>query len=132
MSDATIPQTSLKKNAFGVPGILFFVLSAQTSLTSIVGAAGLVIALGNGAGAPGAYLVVEVVVIVFAIGFTTITRHLDTRGGFFAVISARLGFRVGVGGSFLALLACSASGSAPSPTFCRARRCSRESSRSTT
>lgn len=98
------PHTSLKRDAFGIPGILFFVLSAQAPLTSIVGAAALAIALGNGAGAPGAYLLVGAVITLFAVGFTTITRHLDTRGGFFAVIRAGLGFRVGAGGSFLALL----------------------------
>lgn len=104
MSNVDSPRTSLKQNAFGVPGILFFVLSAQAPLTSIVGAACLAIALGNGAGAPGAYLAVGLVVILFTVGFTTITRHLDTRGGFFAVIRAGLGLRTGAGGSLLALL----------------------------
>lgn len=113
MSNASIPHgernsprnTSLKQNAFGIPGILFFVLSAQAPLTSIVGAAALAVALGNGAGAPGAYLIVGVVLVLFAVGFTTVTRHLDVRGGFFAVIRAGLGFRTGAGGSLLALLA---------------------------
>ncbi|WP_439658348.1 APC family permease [Lentzea sp. HUAS TT2] len=104
MSNADSPRTTLKPNAFGVPGILFFVLSAQAPLTSIVGAACLAVAMGNGAGAPGAYLAVGLVVILFAVGFTTITRHLDTRGGFFAVIRAGLGLRAGAGGSLLALL----------------------------
>ncbi|MFJ7213722.1 APC family permease [Amycolatopsis sp. NPDC098790] len=94
----------MKRDAFGVPSILFFVLSAQAPLTSIVGAACLAIAMGNGAGAPGAYLAVGLVVILFSVGFTTITRHLDTRGGFFAVIRAGLGLRSGAGGSLLALL----------------------------
>ncbi|WIY01124.1 APC family permease [Amycolatopsis mongoliensis] len=104
MANAETPRTSLKRDAFGVPGILFFVLSAQAPLTSIVGAACLAIAMGNGAGAPGAYLAVGLVVILFSVGFTTITRHLDTRGGFFAVIRAGLGLRTGAGGSLLALL----------------------------
>ncbi|GAB3292239.1 APC family permease [Parasphingorhabdus pacifica] len=105
MTNAEIPHhTSLKRDAFGVPGILFFVLSAQAPLTSIVGAAALAVALGNGTGAPGAYLIVGAVIVLFAVGFTTITRHLDTRGGFFAVIRAGLGFRTGAGGSALAML----------------------------
>jgi amino acid transporter len=104
MSNAEVPRTTLKEDAFGVPSILFFVLSAQAPLTSIVGAACLAIALGNGAGAPGAYLAVGLVIILFAVGFTTITRHVDTRGGFFAVIRAGLGPRIGTGGSLLALL----------------------------
>jgi amino acid transporter len=98
------PRTSLKKDALGIPSLLFFVLSAQAPLTGIVGAAGLAIALGDGAGVPGAYLVVGLIIVVFAIGFTTIARHVDTRGGFFAIIRAGLGRRVGSGGSLLALL----------------------------
>jgi amino acid transporter len=100
----TASQTSLKKDALGVPGMLFFVLSAQAPLTGIVGAAGLAVALGNGAGVPGAYLVVGLVIILFAVGFTTIARHVDTRGGFFAIIRVGLGRRAGSGGSLLALL----------------------------
>jgi amino acid transporter len=104
MSNRTQVDTGLKKDAFGVAGILFFVLSAQAPLTSIVGAAGVAIALGNGAGAPGAYLAVGAVIVLFAVGFTTITRHVDSRGGFFAVIRAGLGLRAGAGGAVVALL----------------------------
>jgi amino acid transporter len=100
----TALQTSLKKDALGVPGMLFFVLSAQAPLTGIVGSAGLAVALGDGAGVPGAYLVVGLVITVFAVGFTTIARHVDTRGGFFAIIRVGLGRRAGSGGSLLALL----------------------------
>ena len=104
VSDSTEVSTHLTKDAFGVPGILFFVLSAQAPLTSIVGAAGVAIALGNGAGVPGAYLAVGAVIILFAVGFTTMTRHVDSRGGFFALIRAGLGLRAGTGGSVVALL----------------------------
>ncbi|MCS5735687.1 APC family permease [Herbiconiux daphne] len=96
--------TALRKNAVGVPGILFFVFSAQAPLTGIVGAAGLAVALGNGAGAPGAYLIVGLIIVLFAVGFTTISRHIDTRGGFFAIVDAGLGRSFGVGGSYLAML----------------------------
>lgn len=104
MTTTSTAQTHLKKDAFGVPSILFFVFSAQAPLTGIVGAAGLAIALGNGAGAPGAYLAVGVVIVLFAIGFTTITRTIDAHGGFYAVVRAGFGQRVGTSGSMLALL----------------------------
>lgn len=96
--------TALKKDAVGVFGILFFVLSAQAPLTGIVGAAALAIGLGNGAGAPGAYLVVGLVIVLFAVGFTTMTRHVDSRGGFSALVGAGLGKRTGSASSWLALL----------------------------
>src|SRR5580765_3489976 len=62
-------STALRAGSIGVLGILFFVLSAQAPLTGIVGAAPLAAALGNGAGAPGAYLVVGIVIVIFAVGF---------------------------------------------------------------
>ena len=108
MSTTTTPpraaDTALKSNAVGVPAILFFVFSAQAPLTGIIGAAALAVALGNGAGAPGAYLIVGLVIILFAVGFTAITRHIDAKGGFASIIGAGLGKRAGNGGSWLALL----------------------------
>ena len=104
VAEPTGPTTALRKDAVGVVGILFFVLSAQAPLTGIVGAAALAVALGNGAGAPGAYLVVGLVIIVFAVGFTTITRYVDSVGGFYALIRAGLGVNVARVGSWLALI----------------------------
>jgi amino acid transporter len=98
------PNTALKKNAVGVGGIVFFVLSAQAPLTGIVGASALAIGLGNGAGAPGAYLVVGLVIILFSVGFTAMARHVNSRGGFAALIGAGLGQSVGAGSSWVALL----------------------------
>lgn len=97
-------ETSLKADAFGVPAILFFVFSAQAPLTGVVGTAALAVALGNGAGVPASYLAVGVVLMLFAVGFTTITRHIDTHGGFAAVVRAGLSARAGGSGAGLALL----------------------------
>lgn len=105
MTTLTDPDhTALRNDAVGVPGIIFFVLSAQAPLTGIVGAAGLAVALGNGAGAPGAYLAVGLVIILFSVGFTTMTRHVDTRGGFSALVRAGLGDNVAPLATWLALL----------------------------
>ncbi|WP_159502012.1 APC family permease [Microbacterium sp. 18062] len=97
-------STALKKDAIGVVGILFFVLSAQAPLTSVVGVGAVAIMLGNGPGFPSAYLVVGAVMLVFAVGFTTITRHVSNHGGFSVLVDAGLGRRAGVGAAFLALL----------------------------
>ena len=86
-------------------GILFFVLSAQAPLTGIVGAAPLAAALGNGAGAPGAYLVVGIVIVIFAVGFVAMSRKVQTNGAFYAYVTAAFGRKVGAGAAWLALLA---------------------------
>ena len=67
-------STALRAGSIGVMGILFFVLSAQAPLTGIVGASPLAAALGNGAGAPGAYLIVGIVIVIFAVGFVAMSR----------------------------------------------------------
>lgn len=98
-------STSLRAGSVGVLGILFFVLSAQAPLTGIAGASPLAIALGNGAGAPGAYLVIGVVIIVFAIGFIAMSRRIQAQGAFYAYVTEGLGRKVGAGSAWLVLMA---------------------------
>lgn len=98
-------STALRAGSIGVLGILFFVLSAQAPLTGIVGAAPLAAALGNGAGAPGAYLVVGIVIVIFAVGFVAMSRKIQANGAFYAYITAAFGRRTGAGAAWLALLA---------------------------
>ena len=80
------PNRQLRRGAVGVIGILFFVLSAQAPLTGIAGALPLAIGLGNGAGAPAAYLVVGIVIALFAVGFITMSRHVTDSGAFYSYI----------------------------------------------
>lgn len=101
----TSHSTDLRKDAVGVPGIVFFVLSCQAPLTGVVGVGAVSMALGIGAGTPAAYVIVGALFALFAVGFTTIARHVDSKGGFLAVISAGLGERTGFGGSWLAMFA---------------------------
>lgn len=98
-------STALRAGSIGVLGILFFVLSAQAPLTGIVGAAPLAAALGNGAGAPGAYLIVGVVIIIFAVGFVAMSRKVQANGAFYAYVTAAFGRKTGAGAAWLALLA---------------------------
>lgn len=98
-------STDLRPDAVGVPGIVFFVLSSQAPLTGVVGVGALSMAVGTGAGTPGSYVIVGALFALFAVGFTTIARHVDSKGGFLAVVTAGLGRRTGFGGSWLAMFA---------------------------
>ncbi|WP_291050351.1 APC family permease [Herbiconiux sp.] len=89
----------------GVFGILFFVLSAQAPLTGIAGALPLTVLLGNGAGAPGAYLLIGAVIALFAVGFIAMSRRVVAKGAFYAYVGAGMGRRAGTGSAWLALLA---------------------------
>ncbi|WP_411374598.1 APC family permease [Arthrobacter sp. MPF02] len=98
-------STALRAGSIGVMGILFFVLSAQAPLTGIVGASPLAAALGNGAGAPGAYLIVGIVIVIFAVGFVAMSRNVQANGAFYAYVTAAFGRKTGAGAAWLALLA---------------------------
>lgn len=97
-------STALRAGTIGVFGIMFFVFSAQAPLTGVAGAAALAVGLGNGAGAPGAYLIVGLVIMLFAVGFVAMSRKVITHGGFYAYVSAALGRKIGGGAAWLAVL----------------------------
>ncbi|MFJ8591807.1 APC family permease [Streptomyces sp. NPDC093598] len=96
---------TLKPNALGVVGILFFVLSAQAPLTGIAGAAPIAVALGNGPGVPAAYLVAGLVILLFSVGFVAMGRHVVDAGAFYTYIGKGLGRTTGTGSAGLALFA---------------------------
>lgn len=98
-------HNGLRTNAVGVVGILFFVLSAQAPLTAIAGALPLTVLLGNGAGAPGAYIAIGVVFALFAVGFIAMSRRIKLNGAFYAYVGAAFGRRTGSGAAWLAILA---------------------------
>ncbi|MGF1646084.1 MAG: APC family permease [Kineosporiaceae bacterium] len=95
----------LARNRIGVAGIVFFVVAAAAPLVGMTGAVPVAIGLGNGAGAPGAYLVVGIVLLVFSVGYAAMSHHVTNTGAFFAYVGRGLGLTTGVGSAFVSLLA---------------------------
>lgn len=95
----------LKRNALGVLGILFFVLSAQAPLTGVAGAVPIAVAIGNGPGAPAAYAVAGGVILLFSVGFVAMGRHVVNAGAFYTYIGKGLGRTTGSGSAAVALFA---------------------------
>ena len=85
MSEITV-HTQLRRNALGVAGIVFLVLAAVAPLTGIVVVASLVIALGNGGGAPVSFFIVAAVLLLFAVGYAQMSKQLVSAGGFYAFV----------------------------------------------
>ncbi|MFE9172855.1 APC family permease [Streptomyces kebangsaanensis] len=106
-AERTVRDTStaatLKPNALGVLGILFFVLSAQAPLTGIAGAAPISVAIGNGAGTPAAYVLAGAMILLFSVGFVAMGRHVVDAGAFYTYIGRGLGRTAGAGSAGLAL-----------------------------
>lgn len=95
----------LRANAVGAAGIVFFVVAAASPLSAALGTAPAVIGAGNGVGAPGAYLIVGLVLLLFSVGYAAMSRHVTGGGGFAAYVEAAFGPRAGRGAAYLATLA---------------------------
>ncbi|MEJ1115053.1 APC family permease [Paenarthrobacter sp. CCNWLY172] len=93
----------LKRNAIGTGGIAFLVISAAAPLTVMAGVAPVAIGIG-GIGAPMGYVIAGAVLLVFAISFMAMTKHVKAAGGFYTYISLAMGRTVGLAAAILAIV----------------------------
>jgi amino acid transporter len=102
MSDQ--PAGRLTRDALGVPGIVFLVLAAVAPLTATVVVVPIGIAVGNGGGLPGAFVLAVIALMLFAIGYAQMSRHVVNAGAFYAYATKAVGPRAGVATAYLAVL----------------------------
>jgi amino acid transporter len=88
----------------GTVSLILTVLAMSAPLGAVAGALPLVISPGNGIGAPGVYAVIGGILLLFAVGFTTMARVFPRTGAFYAYITGGLGREAGLAGGFIALL----------------------------
>ncbi|MCD1286102.1 MULTISPECIES: APC family permease [unclassified Brevibacterium] len=88
----------------GTTGIVFMVVAAAAPLTVIGGNMPLGIGLGNGAGAPVGFLIAALILLLFSVGFVTMTPHVREAGAFFSYVTLGLGKRAGMGIAVVALV----------------------------
>ncbi|NMO03034.1 APC family permease [Gordonia sp. TBRC 11910] len=105
----TTPTTSdggsSLRGSIGVAGIVFLVIAAAAPLTAVAGSLPVMIAIGNGAGAPMAYIIAAVVLLIFSVGYAAMSGSVTDTGAFYAYVRKGLGRSAGLGGAGLALLA---------------------------
>jgi amino acid transporter len=106
MTDPTTAgsSTALQRGALGVAGIVFLVLAAVAPLTGIVVVASLAIALGNGGGTPASFLIIAVILLLFAVGYAQMSKQLVNAGGFYAFVVKGLGRTGGLIAGLIATL----------------------------
>ncbi len=103
MSTTTAPQANqLRKNSLGVGAVAFMVISAAAPLTGAAGAVPLAFLLGNGAGLPLTFILVTLLMLIFAVGYMAMARHISNAGAFYAFTSRGLG---GMAGGAVAAIA---------------------------
>lgn len=97
-------ENAVSKEKLGVFSLVFFVVAAASPLTGFVGALPIIMLSGNGAGIPGAYALAGMILLLFSVGFMTMSRYVKNSGAFYAYISAGLGKYLGISSLGLAVL----------------------------
>jgi amino acid transporter len=90
--------------SLGVGGIVFMVVAAAAPLTVIGGSTPVAIMIGDGAGFPLNFAISAVLLLLFSVGLSTMSRAVPKPGAFFTYIGYGLGRPLGVGAAWLALL----------------------------
>jgi amino acid transporter len=99
----TDSHRELARAAINTPHLVFFVVAAAAPLTALGTNSPIAIAFG-GPGAAGAFVVVGIVLALFAAGFTAMSLFIRNAGAFYAYITQGLGRPFGLGAAFLAVL----------------------------
>ena len=81
----------LRKNSLGVGAITFLVVSAAAPLTAVAGGVPLSMLLGNGPGIPGTFAIVTALLLLFAVGYVAMSRHVKNAGAFYAYTARGMG-----------------------------------------
>jgi amino acid transporter len=79
---------ALARDRLGVPAVLAFVLAGVAPLTVAAGLVPTAYAVTGLTAIPAAFVVVAVILAVFATGYMAMSRHLTHTGAFYAFVSA--------------------------------------------
>jgi amino acid transporter len=95
----------LKKGAVGLGGVLFLTLTGSAPITAMLLNVPILVGSGQGLGAPAAFIVAAVVLVIFSVGYVAMSRKKTATGGFYSYISHGLGREIGFGAGFGSLVA---------------------------
>ncbi|WP_246147899.1 APC family permease [Nonomuraea turkmeniaca] len=96
---------ALAADRLGAPSVVYFVLSAAAPLTVVAGVVTTAYAITGITGLPVAFLVVGIVLAVFAVGYVAMARHMANAGAFYTYVTRGLGRPAGIAAAWVALIA---------------------------
>lgn len=102
-TQASASGTTLKANSLGFIGIAFFVIAAAAPMAAFVGAGPVLFSI-MGAGVSLVYVIVALVVALFAVGYLKMSRHVTSAGGFVAYIARGLGRHAATGAAGIVIV----------------------------
>lgn len=90
--------------SLGTLRLAVFVIAAVAPLAAVVGVLPVAMVFGSGAALPFAFVIATVVVALFAVGYSAISREVVVGGAFYAYIARGLGPVPGLGAAWVAVL----------------------------
>ncbi|TAP42819.1 APC family permease [Arthrobacter sp. S39] len=99
----TQTQENKLSGNMGVGELVMNVLAFSSPLTTVAGTLPVML-LFSGRTAPGIYLLVTLMLLIFSVGFVKMSRSVEAPGGFYSFVTAGLGKPAGLGGALLALV----------------------------
>jgi len=88
----------------GFMGLLFSVLAYNAPMVVVVGITPIMVGTGAGLGTPMSFIAAGLVLGAFAVGFTRMAKLQPKPGGFYSMITAGLGRKIGLGAGLVAPL----------------------------
>lgn len=95
----------LKKDQLGVMAIVFYIIAAASPLTGVVAVTPIMLSIGNGVGSPGAFLIATAILLLFAVGYLAMSRHVKNAGALYAYVTLGLGRPIGLGTAAITIFA---------------------------
>ncbi|MBB5153658.1 APC family permease [Saccharopolyspora phatthalungensis] len=100
---ATSDQHELLNRGLGVFSVVLMVVAAAAPLGTVAGLLPVMTSASQNVGAPLFFLIAAVLLILFAVGFTAMSRHVPNAGAFYSYIQAGLGRHLGTAAAALAV-----------------------------
>lgn len=97
--------STLHRRSLGVADIVFFVVAASAPLTVAAGGIPASFATTELVGIPLVYVIIAAILLIFAVGYAAMSRHVANAGAFYSYVSKGLGQAWGVGAALVALVA---------------------------
>ncbi len=97
-------EASSTRRTLTVPTLVFMIIAASAPLTVLAGGAPTSFAVTGLVGVPMGYLILGIILVLFAVGYGAMSAQVHNAGAFYAYVTAGLGIRQGIGASLLALV----------------------------
>src|SRR5215470_17484808 len=95
----------LHGKAVGLIGVLFLTVTGAAPISAMLFNTPVAVGYGNGIGAPAAFMVATIVLLIFSVGYAAMAAKVTAVGGFYSFISHGLGRELGMGFGFGSVVA---------------------------